>query len=424
MKVFFVSLGCDKNKVDSEKILKLFLKNKKMSITLDPLDADIAIVNTCSFIRDAKKESIDYLKYLISLKKKGKLSKIMMLGCLATECHKLSYDEILRDLYKDIDLILPLDKYIIGLDNVNDRVSDILSFSSFIKICDGCDKYCTYCIIPYLRGKFRSNATENIISETKKLAANGVKELSIVGQDTLSYGKDLYGKKKFPELIDKVSKVDGIEWIRLLYCYPEEIDDEVINLIRNNKKVLPYIDMPIQHASDKVLKSMNRKTTKESIRNVVHKLRNEIPEIVIRTTILVGFPGESESDFKELCDFVKEMRFDKLGVFCYSREQMSKSYNMKGQIPDNVKKKRQKILMQIQKKIAIEKNKEKLGYVYTALVEGYDRKNKVYVARPYFDARDIDDKVYVKTKENLISGDFINVEIKKVRGLDLEGSLV
>ena len=430
MKCCFITLGCDKNTVDSEKIFKLFIDKYKCEIVLNPEDADIVILNTCAFIKDAKKESIDYINYLVSLKKKNKIKKILVTGCLVSENNKTGeYSE----LFKDVDVSLKLSEYVSNLDNINDRVSDILSFSSFLKVCDGCNKYCSYCIIPYLRGNLKSNTIENLLKETKKLAKNGTKELNIVGQDVLAYGMDLKHiksldldkEKPIVTLINKISKIDGIEWIRLLYCYPEEIDDSVITLIKNNDKVLPYIDIPIQHASDKILKLMNRKTTKAELKNLIKRLRDNIPDICIRTTLIVGFPGETEDDFNELAEFVKEMKFDKLGVFTYSREKLSKSYDFPNQLDEKVKVARRKKILEIQKKIVKELNKDKIGYVYNAIVEGRltNTKNS-YLVRPYFNARDIDDKVIVKSKEMLMSGTFVNVEITKVNGYDLVGKII
>ena len=430
MKACFITLGCDKNTVDSEKMFKFFIEQSKCEIVLDPRDADVAILNTCSFIKDAKTESIEYVKYLVSLKKKGKLKKVLVFGCLVAENQKTGeYDE----LFRDVDVVLNFSKYLEGLDKVNDRMMDVLSFSSSIKICDGCDKFCTYCIIPYLRGRLRSNSLNNIIEETKNLAKNGVKELNVVGQDILSYGKDLKDSSDFDlakekpitTLLREMSRVDGIEWIRLLYCYPEEIDDSLIGLIKENDKIIPYIDMPIQHASDKILKLMNRHTTRDEIREIIKKLRENIPNICIRTTFIVGFPGETEEDFEMLKDFVKEIRFDKVGVFTYSREKLSKSYDFPDQVDENIKEKRKKELLDIQKEIVLEKNSEKVGIVYNSIVEGKlpNTKNE-YLVRPYFNARDIDDKVIVKSKEILISGSFVNVEIKKVKGYDLEGEII
>ena len=430
MKVCFISLGCDKNTVDSEKIFDFFNKKYKCDIVVEPERADIVLINTCAFIKDAKKESIDYIKYLVTLKRKGIVKKILAFGCLVAENAKTNeYD----DIFKDVDVTLDINKYLEGLNNVNDRMTDVLSFSSFIKICDGCDKFCTYCIIPYLRGRFKSNSYKNIIEETKKLAKSGVKELNVVGQDILSYGKDISNSSEFNikkekpivTLLRDMSKVSGIKWIRLLYCYPEEISDDLISLLKDNKKIIPYIDMPIQHSSDKILKLMNRKTTKEEIINIISKLRNSIKDICIRTTLIVGFPGETNDDFNDLKQFVKDIRFDKLGVFTYSREKLSKSYNFEGQVFEEVKEKRKKELMDIQKEIVKEKNNEKLGKVYEAIVEGrMSDKKDVYLVRPYFNARDIDDKVFVKSDTLLISGSFVNVMINKVDGYDLEGVVV
>ena len=428
MKCCFITLGCDKNTVDSEKIFKLFIDKFKCDIVLSPEDADVVILNTCAFIKDAKKESIDYINYLVSLKKANKIKKILVTGCLVSENAKTGQ---YKELFKNVDVSLELSKYIDDLNDVNDRVNDILSFSSFLKICDGCNKFCSYCIIPYLRGRLKSNSVKSLVAETKKLAKNGVKELNIVGQDVLAYGSDISDEfnidkeKPVVSLINELSKVDGIEWIRLLYCYPEEIDDSVIELIKNNSKVLPYIDIPIQHASDKILKLMNRNTTKEKLKETINKLRENIPNICIRTTLIVGFPGETEGDFAELVDFVKEMRFDKLGVFTYSREKLSKSYDLPNQVDDKTKINRRKKILDIQKNIVKKLNADKIGYVYNAIVEGKITGTKdSYLVRPYFNARDIDDKVIVRSKELILSGIFVNVEITKVKGYDLEGKII
>lgn len=428
MKVLFVSLGCDKNTVDSEKILKRFVDKYDFDIALTEDDADVVIINTCSFILDAKTESINHIKHFVNLKRKKIIKKVFVLGCLVTENEKThEYDDIL----KDVDVFLPAGKYIDGLSVYNDRVSDILSFSSSIKVSDGCDKYCSYCIIPYLRGRYKSAKPYSVISEAKKLAKSGVKELSIVSQDTLHYGFDLKDEKfrvkdrPIVDLVDAISKISGIEWIRLLYCYPEEVDDKVVNLIKNNKKVLPYIDMPIQHINDNILKKMNRHTTRADIVEMIKKLRSEVPDIAIRTTLMVGFPGEGEKEFRELLDFVKDAEFDKLGVFCYSRERLSKSYEYGGQVSEDIKKKRKKAILDVQKKIVEKKNKDRIGIVYNSIVEGRDTAKKdTYIVRPYFNARDIDDKVYVKSKELLLSGSFVNALITKSKGYDLVGEIV
>lgn len=426
MKVCFISLGCDKNTVDSEKVFKAFVKRASCDIVLSEKEADVVILNTCSFIRDAKNESIDYIKYLVSLKKKHIIKKILVIGCLVAENN---ITRVYDDLFKDVDVALSIDEYLDDLNMINDRMTDVLSFSSFLKVCDGCDKFCSYCIIPYLRGRLKSGKKKDLVYEAKKLVKNGVKELNIVGQDILSYGKDLNGdfddsnEKPIVTLLKEISEINGLEWIRLLYCYPEEIDDSIIRMIRDNDKVLPYIDMPIQHASNKILKLMNRNTTKERIVEIINKIKASIPDICIRTTMLVGFPGETESDFNELVDFVKEIKFDKLGVFTYSREKLSKSYNLPNQIDEKTKEKRKKIILDMQKEIVLGKNKEKLGMVYNSIVEGKIAKD-TYIVRPYFNARNIDDKVYAKSKELLISGTFVNVEITKVKGYDLEGIII
>ena len=422
MKVFFVSFGCDKNKVDSEKILKL-LFNTVNDVELVELEneADCIIVNTCAFIKDAKDESENYINYLVNLKKAkdSKLKKIFVLGCLAKE-----YELTNKKFSSEIDIVFPTEKYIEDIDNKHERVSDILSFSSSIKISEGCDKNCSYCIIPKLRGKFRSREISDILIETKDLADNGVRELNIVAQDTLSYGKDLYNEVRIVDLIENISMIKGIEYIRFLYCYPEEITDEFIKLIKNNKKVVHYIDMPLQHINNKILKSMHRATNKEDITKTIKKIREEIPDIALRTTFIVGFPGETEEDFDELCEFVKVIKFDKLGVFTYSREKLSDSYDYENQIDEDIKNERREKLLSIQEEIVKDINKNRLGKIYKAIVEGYDTNEKAYIVRSYFDAREIDDVIFVKTNKKLISGDFIDVKINNVRGYDLEGDLI
>ena len=422
MKVFFVSFGCDKNKVDSEKILKLLFNTvNDVELVNYENEADCIIVNTCAFIKDAKDESENYIEYLVNLKNKknSNLKKIFILGCLAKE-----YEISGKKFSSDIDVVFPTEKYIEDIDKKYERVSDILSFSSSIKISEGCEKNCSYCIIPKLRGKFRSREISEILLETKELANNGVRELNIVAQDTLSYGKDLYNEVRIVDLIENISMIKGIEFIRFLYCYPEEITDEFIKLIKNNKKVVHYIDMPLQHINNKILKSMHRATNREDITKTIKKIRDEIPDIAIRTTFIVGFPGETEEDFNELCDFVKEIRFDKLGVFTYSREKLSDSYDYENQIDEDIKNERREKLLSIQEDIVKNINKNRIGKTYKAIVEGYDTNKEVYIVRSYFDARDIDDVIFVKTNKKLISGDFIDVKINKVIDYDLEGELV
>lgn len=416
MKVSFYQLGCDKNKVDGEKILKDLIDKYDIEIVEDPRISEICIVNTCAFIRDAKLESIKIIKNLQKLKSKSRLKRIVIIGCLTND----KTIDLSKYLKKE-DRIYNIHEYLDDLFNCDDRVRDILSFSSSLKISDGCDKKCSYCIIPRLRGHFRSSKIEKLVKETKKLSKLGTTEISIVAQDTLSYGIDLYKKKMIVPLINKISKIDGIRWIRLMYCYPESIDDSLINLIKNNKKVLHYIDMPIQHINDDILISMNRATRKENIKNVINKLRNNIPDIIIRTTFIVGYPGETKEKYEELIDFIKEMKLDKVGAFAYSREKGTESYGLPMQIDEKEKKERLANLLKIQNEISISKKNKYIGNTYDAIIEGYDTKSKSYIARTYMDARDIDEVVYVKSNNIYISGDYIKIRIIGLKDIDLIG---
>lgn len=424
-KLYFISLGCDKNKVDSEKILDFFI-NKKNCIVVDDLNkADFAIVNTCSFIEDAKLESIDAIKELYEYKKNGKLKKIFVYGCLAKE-YKLSKDKnenFSFELDKYADSINYLDDYLYDLDNTKNRAMDILSYSSSIKISDGCNKNCSYCIIPKLRGKLHSNSIENIYEEAKFLAENGTTELNIVSQDTLSYGIDLYKKKSIIELLDKLSSIDNIKWIRLLYCYPESIDDEIIDFISKNDKVLNYIDMPIQHINNRILKLMNRPTTKENIIRLIDKLRNKISNICLRTTVMVGFPSEKDTEFNELIDFLKIIKFDKLGCFKYSNEILNEAHNFDEQISDDIKTYRRETLLDTQYEIIKTINKKEIGNIYEVLVEGYDSNKKMYISRNYKNARDIDDYIYFKSSNDIMSGEYKKIKITKANEYDLIGEI-
>lgn len=424
-KLYFISLGCDKNKVDSEKILDFFINKKHCIVVDDVKKADIAIVNTCSFIEDAKLESIDAIKELYEYKKQGKLKKIYVYGCLAKEFKlaKENNSEISFDLEDYADDINYFDDYLYNLDMTKERAMDILSYSSSIKISDGCNKNCSYCIIPKLRGKLHSNSIENIYDEAKFLAENGTTELNIVSQDTLSYGVDLYKKKKIIDLLDKLSNIDGIKWIRLLYCYPESIDDEIIDFISKNDKILNYIDMPIQHINNRVLKLMNRPTTKESIIKLIDKLRNKIPNVCLRTTVMVGFPSETDKEFDELINFLSDIKFDKLGCFKYSDEKLNESHNFDGQISEDVKIHRREILLEEQYNIIKIINKKEIGNVYEVLVEGYDSSKKMYVSRNYKNARDIDDLIYFKSSDEIISGEYKKVKITKSLDYDLIGDI-
>lgn len=423
MKIFFVSLGCDKNKVDSEKILDFFIAKFGVEIVDNPDDCDIAIVNTCAFIGDAKKESIETIKDLYERKKIGKIKKIMVVGCLAKECN---LNPLVRDVIsKYADLILPVDSYLTELDTITDRVLDVVNFSRAVKISDGCNKSCTYCIIPTLRGKQVSRKIEDIVEEVKKMVDLGLVELEIVAQDTLSYGLDIYKKKMIVPLLEELSKIDKLKWIRLLYCYPEEIDDNLINLMKNNNKILHYIDMPIQHISNKILRAMNRATTKENIKELIYKLRKEIPDIAIRTTLMVGFPGETEDDFSELVDFVEEIGFEHIGCFKYSKEMLSTSYNYDNQVLEQEKEKRQNWLMSVvQYRKVINQNQSYIGKNYEAIIDGFDTNTNRYVARNYQNAKNIDSVIYIKSNKKLISGEFVKVKITGSNEYDLLGKII
>ena len=420
MKIFFVSLGCDKNKVDSEKILDFFIKKFNAEYVYNVEEADLCFINSCAFISDAKIESIDWIKEIN--KKKKKNCKVILLGCLAKE-YDINKNLINIDLSKYVDEILPVDKYISELYDYIDRVNDVRFFSKSIKISDGCNKKCSYCIIKNLRGKLVSNTIDSIYLEAINLSKKGAVELNIVGQDVLNYGIDIYKKNKIVDLINTLSEIEKIKWIRLLYCYPEEIDDDLIYLMKTNKKVLHYIDMPIQHIDNDILKSMRRATDEASIKSKIKKLREEIPDIIIRTTFIVGFPGETEEKFEKLINFVKDIEFDKVGCFKYSREVLSESFYFDNQIDEDIKKYRQKKLIDCQKRIVVKKNKNKIGKIYDVLVEGYISINKKYVGRNYENAYDVDDLIYFYSKKKILSGEFVKIKIIDYNGYDLIGEL-
>lgn len=458
-KVYLISLGCDKNLVDSEIMLGLVLENE-YEITDNVYEADYAIVNTCCFIGDAKEESIDAIIELGELKRTGSLKGIVVSGCLA-ERYK---EEVIKEL-PEVDAVIGTTAYdsivkaIKGIEdkaekkiyteNINrlaggeaSRLVPAGEISSYIKIAEGCDKRCTYCIIPYIRGNYRSIPMEVLVDEAKNLAAQGTKELLVVAQETTLYGTDIYGKKALPELLHKFSEIDGIEWIRLLYCYPEEITDEIIEAIKTEKKVCHYIDMPIQHSSDNVLKKMGRRTDRTEIVNKITKLRKEIPDIVIRTTLITGFPGATEKDFIDLYNFVDEMEFDRLGVFAYSAEEGTPAERMEGQIPEEVKDRRRDEIMELQQEISFEKGKKKIGKVFEVIVEGSVQRDSVggeafesireanddgktvYVGRSYMDAPDVDGSVFFESEYEIMSGELVDVEIIASDEYDLFGVLV
>ena len=437
-KVGMVSLGCDKNRVDSEIILGKM--SNEYEITNNPKDADIIIVNTCGFIESAKQESIDTILEMAQYKETHKCNLLIATGCLTQR-----YGDELAKLIPEIDIMMGVNDYskinefitdfiegnkrALELVNYSDeiinegqRILTTQSESAYIRIAEGCNNFCTYCIIPKIRGKFRSRKMENIISEAKSLSEQGVKEIILIAQDTTMYGSDIYGKQNLHELLQELSKVEGIKWIRLLYCYPEEIYDELIDEIASNNKVVKYLDLPIQHISDHILKLMGRKTTKKDVINKIEKLRKEVPKITLRTTFIVGFPQETEEDFEEIIEFLKEYKLEKVGVFKYSREEDTPAAKMEGQVSEEIKEKREEKLMLVQKHVSEEINKLKIGKLYDILVEGYD--GEYYYGRSYEMAPDIDANVFFKGPEYIKAGEFIKVKIVKNMDYDLLGVVV
>lgn len=434
-KIALVSLGCSKNLVDSEVMLNI-LSSNSYKLTQDTSQADVIIVNTCGFIESAKQESIDSIIELGQLKNNGNCKVLIASGCLAER-----YKEDLINEMPELDAVIGTGDYKSILEvlesamsgskvvkygnqesvDIHDlpRVISTLAASTYLKIAEGCDNRCTYCIIPSLRGKYRSRRFEDILKEATMLAEQGIKELNVIAQDTTRYGMDLYGKYRIAELLDELSKIKGIEWIRLQYSYPDEFDDDLINMIASNDKICKYLDIPIQHASNAILKRMGRRTTKEDIKDLVIKLRNKIPNIALRTSLIVGFPGETESDFKELVDFVKDTRFDRLGVFTYSREEDTPAFQMEEQVEEEIKLKRQERIMLLQSDISLDNNQKMVGKVLKVLIEGVES-NKYY-GRSYKDAPEIDGSVFFSSKEKHNPGDFTYVKIVEASEYDLIG---
>lgn len=434
-KVALVSLGCSKNLVDSEVMLNI-LSSNSYKLTQDANEADVIIVNTCGFIESAKQESIDSIIELGQLKNNGNCKVLIASGCLAER-----YKEDLINEMPELDAVIGTGDYksileviesamagskVIKYGNqesvdIHDlpRVISTIATSTYLKIAEGCDNRCTYCIIPSLRGKYRSRRFEDILKEATQLAGMGIKELNVIAQDTTRYGMDLYGKYRIAELLDELSKIEGIEWIRLQYSYPDEFEDDLIDIIATNDKICKYLDIPIQHASNSILKRMGRRTTKEEIKDLVIKLRGKIPNIALRTSLIVGFPGETESDFKELVDFVKDIRFDRLGVFTYSREEDTPAFQMKDQVPDEIKSKRQERIMLLQSDISLDNNQKMVGKVVKVFIEGIEG-NKYY-GRSYKDAPEIDGNVFFSSKEKHNPGEFTYVKIIEASEYDLIG---
>lgn len=439
LKVYIETLGCAKNQVDSEVMMGLLQKHGFI-LEQDESVADIIIVNTCGFINDAKQESIDTILALAKYKEHGQCKLLIVAGCLGERYN----DELLKEL-PEVDGIVGtgnfpqvveiVNKTLMGektvkygdinvvFDENMPRILSSPSYSAYLKIAEGCDNFCTYCIIPKLRGKYRSRDMQDILKEAKELASQGVKEIIVIAQDTSNYGIDLYGEIKIAELLDELNKVEGIEWIRLLYCYPDKIDEKLIDAIKNNEKVCKYIDMPIQHCSDNILKLMNRNTNKKHIVDVISKLREKVSDISLRTTLIVGFPGETQEDFNELRDFVEEMKFDKLGVFAYSKEEDTAAEKLPNHLDEETKIKRQEEIMAIQKNISFEKNNEKIGKIYDILIEEKEADN-VYSGRSMYDIPEVDGIVYVNTSKDLKAGQMVKVEITDAFEYDLIGEML
>ncbi len=439
-KVLFVSLGCDKNLVDSEEMIGI-LRRENFEFTDFEEEADVIIVNSCCFIGDAKEESINTILQMAEYRKNGRCKALIVTGCLAqrykdeiiSEIEEVdavlgtsSYDQIINAIKEAFDgnkyeKFMSLDRLIV---EEKDRILTTGGHFAYLKIAEGCNKRCTYCVIPSVRGNYRSVPMEELVDTAKKLADKGVKELILVAQETTVYGMDIYGKKMLPELLDKLCEVDGIVWIRLMYCYPEEITDELIAAIRDHDKVCNYIDMPIQHCNDRLLKLMGRKTNKAQIKEIAVKLRKEIKDIAIRTTLITGFPSETDEEHEELMDFVDEMEFERLGAFPYSKEEGTPAYSMDGQIPDEIKEKRRDAIMELQQEVAFDNGDKMIGKEILVMIEGKIVDENVYIGRTYMDAPSVDGNIFIDSYEELITGDFVKVKVTGSKDYDLIGEIV
>ena len=439
MKILFISLGWDKNLVDSEVMLGE-LSKEGYSFTDDEAEADVIVVNTCCFINDAKEESINTILEMAELKKSGQIKALIVTGCLAQRYQ----DEIQKEI-KEVDAIVGTtaifsitqaikevlrgepENHMDALDKApaggRERIVTTGGYYAYLKIAEGCDKHCTYCIIPKVRGSYRSIPMEELIEEARKLVLGGVKELILVAQETTLYGRDLYGKKCLPQLLRELCKIEDLEWLRILYCYPEEITDELIQVIKEEKKICHYLDVPVQSGSDTVLKRMGRWTDTGQIKNIIGRLRNEIPDICVRTTLISGFPGETEEDHEQTMDFVNEMSFDRLGVFTYSAEEDTPAAQMPDQIPEEIKKRRRDEIMELQQEIAFDAARDMVGRKVKAMIEGKVADEDAYVARTYKDAPGVDGYLFINTDRTFMSGDFTQVLITGSNEYDLIGEI-
>ena len=437
IKVSMASLGCSKNLIDSEQMLGL-LEQSGYEIVENEEDADILIVNTCTFIESAKMESIECILELAQYKKTGHCKYLIVTGCLAQR-----YKEQILSELPEVDAVIGTNEYdkiadvIRSLDEEQEkrlfcaetpllcetsRLRSTPGYTAYLKIAEGCDNHCTYCVIPSIRGRYRSRRMEDIISEAKELAADGVKELVVIAQDTTCYGKDLYGEYRLAELLRELCHIDNIEWVRVHYCYPEIVTDKLIDVFAKESKLCNYFDIPIQHCSDGILKRMGRRTNKKQITELIAQIRHRLPDAVIRTSLIVGFPGETEEEFEELRQFVEETKFDRLGVFAYSREEDTPAYDMDNQIDEEEKERRRELLMMVQSEISQQLNEDKIGKTVRVLVEGKDEIIKSYYGRTYADSIEIDGKVFFKSDKPLKEGDFASVKIEQVLEYDLFGT--
>ena len=439
MKILFISLGCDKNLVDSEEMLGL-LNSRGYTFTDDETEADVIIINTCCFINDAKEESVQTILEMAEYKKTGKCKALIVTGCMAQR-----YKQEILDEVSEVDQVLgttayekiveAVDEALAGSRGVEEKPLSYLPQTdakrmvttgghyAYLKIAEGCNKCCTYCIIPKLRGRYRSVPMERLIEQAKELAAQGVKELILVAQETTVYGVDLYGKKSLHLLLEQLCRISGLRWIRILYCYPEEIYEDLIQTMKREEKICHYLDLPIQHASDAVLRRMGRRTTRADLEQIVTHLREEIPDIVLRTTLIAGFPGETAEQHQEVMEFIDEMEFDRLGVFTYSQEEDTPAASMPDQIDEETKLNWQEELMELQQEIAFDRAEGRTGSVVTAMIEGKVADEDAYVARTYGDAPNVDGLLFVQTAEELNSGDFVRVRITGAVEYDLIGEL-
>ena len=432
MNVGFISLGCSKNLVVTEEIIGLFKKNN-FKVVDDPEEAEILVINTCGFIDSAKEEGIQTILEMAEYKK-NKCKYLIVTGCLVQRY----LDELKKEL-PEVDLFVPIRDYdllwnkimnLVGEKESSqqldyfDRVLTTGDVMAYLKIAEGCSNYCTYCAIPYIQGKYVSRDFDEIVAEAKELASKGVQELVVIAQDTTKYGIDLYGKPRLVELLKELEKIKGIKWIRFLYSYPESITDELISLVKDSKKICHYFDLPIQHISDDVLRRMNRKSDKESIYNLITKLRKEIPDVILRTTLIVGFPGETEENFDELCDFVKFAKFDRLGAFSYSAEDITPAASFNNQIEESVKNKRRNIIMEIQQDISRNNLKNKVGKEFECMIENITEDGEYYIGRSYMDVPSEDGVIYIEFNPEYMINEFVIVKITESNEYDLFGKII